>query len=142
MSNPLTAEERAAISRCREELSLIRPPLLDEDAAVQLVCDACERLAQENARLTADVQKWRRIRTPTHGSCCTCQACGQFYDDCRCDLDEVADRASQAEARCRELAQALLKARRVMASSTAHHQEVDALLAQSWVKALLPEEPR
>jgi hypothetical protein len=35
--------------------------------------------------------KWRRIRTPTHGPCCTCQGCGLDYDSCRCDLDEVVD---------------------------------------------------
>lgn len=22
---------------------------------------------------------------PTHGSCCTCQECGQNYDDCVCE---------------------------------------------------------
>jgi hypothetical protein len=26
-----------------------------------------------------------------HGACCTCQRCGKFYDECRCDLDEVVD---------------------------------------------------
>jgi len=33
----------------------------------------------------------KRFRKPTHGSCCTCQRCGQFYDDCRCSLDDAAD---------------------------------------------------
>lgn len=50
-----------------------------------------QQLREEKAALKAEVEKWRRIRTPTHGSCCTCQACGLDYDACRCDLDEVAD---------------------------------------------------
>ena len=36
-------------------------------------------------------------RKPTHGSCCTCQECGYFYDDCVCEnnkiLKEIADLA-------------------------------------------------
>jgi hypothetical protein len=27
-------------------------------------------------------------RKPTHGPCCTCQTCGQFYDDCICQYLE------------------------------------------------------
>lgn len=27
-------------------------------------------------------------RIPTHGSCCTCQDCGQGYDDCVCQYFE------------------------------------------------------
>jgi len=26
--------------------------------------------------------------TPTHGSCCTCESCGQNYDDCICQYFE------------------------------------------------------
>lgn len=85
----LTPEEQAAVTIVRSGG--------DEKYAL-IVCAACERLAQENARLREEVQKWQRIRTPTHGSCCTCQKCGQFYDDCRCDLDEVVDDLKQAEA--------------------------------------------
>lgn len=48
-------------------------------------------LRSDNARLKLEVAKWKRIRTPGHGPCCTCQACGENYDDCRCDLDDVAD---------------------------------------------------
>ncbi len=58
-------------------------------------------------RLRVEVQKWQRIRTPTHGTCCTCQACGENYDDCRCDLDDVADRAAVAEAEVERLRKAL-----------------------------------
>jgi len=43
------------------------------------------------ADLQSQVVKWQRIRTPTHGDCCTCQACGLGYDSCRCDLDDLAD---------------------------------------------------
>ena len=43
------------------------------------------------AALEAEVGKWKRIRANTHGNCCQCQACGEDHDDCRCDLDELAD---------------------------------------------------
>lgn len=42
-----------------------------------------------------EILKWRRIRTPTHGTCCTCQGCGLDHDSCRCDLDEVCDDLDQ-----------------------------------------------
>jgi len=72
-------------------------------------CDLAESSVKDlTAKLTAaqadrdaakaEALKWRRIRTPTHGSCCTCQACGQYYDDCRCSLDEVADELTAAQA--------------------------------------------
>lgn len=51
-------------------------------------------LRSEISRLSSELVKWQRIRTPTHGSCCTCQKCGLYYDSCRCDLDEVADENS------------------------------------------------
>jgi len=28
---------------------------------------------------------------PNHGSCCSCQDCGQFYDDCVCTHNEWID---------------------------------------------------
>ena len=31
------------------------------------------------------------LHRPTHGPCCTCQACGKPYDECRCDIDDLAD---------------------------------------------------
>lgn len=51
----------------------------------------------------AEVVKWKRIRTPGHGPCCTCQACGLPHDECRCDLDDVADDLAQAEGKVAEL---------------------------------------
>ncbi len=54
------------------------------------------RLERERDELRAEVLKWKRIRTPTHGTCCTCQACGEYYEQCRCDLDDVADDLVQA----------------------------------------------
>ncbi len=59
-------------------------------------------LEEKAGRLQEEVQKWQRIRTPTHGPCCTCQRCGQHYDDCRCDLDEIVDQLQQAESRLKE----------------------------------------
>ena len=48
------------------------------------------------------VHKWCH-RQPTHGKCCTCQACGLDYDSCRCSLDEQVERAEAAEQRVKEL---------------------------------------
>lgn len=48
----------------------------------------------------------RYYRKPTHGPCCTCQACGQHYDDCRCHLDDVADQLEtehKAHAECSKM---------------------------------------
>ena len=58
---------------------------------------------QKIEALQQELEKWKRIRTPTHGPCCTCQACGLHYDDCRCDLDEVADALALAKKRIKEL---------------------------------------
>ncbi len=57
-----------------------------------------EWLIEHDKDCEAEVLKWRRIRTPTHGPCCTCQGCGLYYDECRCDLDEVADELEQRKA--------------------------------------------
>jgi len=35
-------------------------------------------------------------RTPTHGSCCTCQTCGYHYDDCVCSRREWIKKIDQA----------------------------------------------
>lgn len=71
--------------RCR-----IRDAIADERTAL--------RAARARAdRLQGEVEKWQRIRKPMHGSCCTCQACGLVYDECRCDLDDVADALKQAQ---------------------------------------------
>lgn len=56
----------------------------------------CEQQKKEIAQLKNDVLKWKRIRTPTHGTCCTCQACGLDHDSCRCDLDDVATDLEEA----------------------------------------------
>jgi hypothetical protein len=61
------------------------------------------RLAAEVEKLRGEVAKWTRIRTPTHGSCCTCQACGNDYDSCRCDLDSVADEVAALRSRNEKL---------------------------------------
>ena len=50
-----------------------------------------------------------------HGSCCTCQACGKDYDDCRCDLDDVAEKLDAARARIVELEESQKKLRSFVA---------------------------
>lgn len=70
-------------SKCTSE----RPVL---DVARESVAKI-DSLTAENQKLKDEVAKWKRIRTPTHGPCCTCQACGLDHDECRCSLDDLAD---------------------------------------------------
>jgi len=66
-------------------------------AVPRLLADLAEaRKERDEAKALA--VKWQRIRTPTHGTCCTCQRCGQFYDDCRCNLDEACDEVAELRA--------------------------------------------
>lgn len=55
-------------------------------------------LAARNSSDTwqSEAAKWRRIRTPNHGPCCTCQGCGLDYDDCKCSEEERDDELRQA----------------------------------------------
>lgn len=58
---------------------------------------AAMKVSRDNALIeNADLRKY--YRKPTHGPCCTCQNCGQHYDDCRCTLDEVADENEKLKA--------------------------------------------
>jgi hypothetical protein len=59
-------------------------------------CDRCIGLEAEVERLKAETERHKRWhQKPTHGTCCTCQACGLDYDTCRCDLDDVAGEAER-----------------------------------------------
>lgn len=71
--------------------------MIEEDWVLAL---AKAYLAQEEELREAikEAAKWRRIRKPTHGSCCTCQGCGLHHDECRCDLEEVCDELDQLKA--------------------------------------------
>lgn len=62
---------------------------------IQELCDEIAKLKQALAEKDREIAKWKRIRTPTHGTCCTCQGCGLDHDSCRCDLDEVCDELDQ-----------------------------------------------
>ena len=110
----------------------------ERDAAVKAGADVIDDLAIERARAEAaeaDAKKWRRIRTPTHGSCCTCQACGKDYDSCRCDLDELADELSEART-------ALAAAREAKDGAYDERNRLVALLASVYPSVLArhPEE--
>ena len=39
-------------------------------------------------RLVVEQVLQQPYRKPTHGSCCTCQTCGQYYDDCLCGISD------------------------------------------------------
>ncbi len=36
------------------------------------------------------------FRKPTHGSCCTCQHCGHYFDNCQCDYPVDIEMAFRA----------------------------------------------
>ena len=61
-------------------------------------------LRKENEGLKKElvlIKKYYRL--PTHGICCTCQRCGQSYDDCKCTLYETATELEKALKRIEEL---------------------------------------
>ena len=81
-----------------------------EKENIRLACtcdgigDALKKADTRIAELEAELAKMKaHFRQPTHGPCCTCQRCGQPYEDCRCDLDDVVDELDKANARIAEL---------------------------------------
>ena len=66
--------------------------------------EADERTETSLAALLREVeqaghgQHGRNQGKSTHGPCCTCGRCHQFYDDCRCDLDDAVEEAEQKRA--------------------------------------------
>ena len=41
----------------------------------------------ENIEISKQIAKFMGtpFRKPTHGTCCSCQVCGHYFDDCQCD---------------------------------------------------------
>lgn len=103
---PPTKDQPHALTR--EQVEYICKFLVEEhlskDASTILAHDAAQR--ETIARLEKEVTKWRSIRTPTHGNCCTCQRCGVDHDSCRCDIDEMVDDLVQAEQQVARLLEA------------------------------------
>ena len=60
----------------------------DVHAARAAILAAFATLEAERDDLKARLADLHR---PTHGPCCTCQTCGKPYDECRCDIDDLAD---------------------------------------------------
>lgn len=85
MTDKLIAE----LAELRKEREEARDALQEKDKRLLAV-------TAERNYWQAEAQKWQRIRTPTHGTCCTCQGCGQSHEDCRCSEDELEDALNQA----------------------------------------------
>lgn len=103
MTNDALIKEARAIDKTREHWPLVK-------RLANALTATHARVAQAEAERDAAVEKaakWRRIRTPIHGPCCTCQACGEDYDSCRCDLDDVADDLAQARTQLAALRKAI-----------------------------------
>lgn len=74
----------------------------ERDETLNTLQEKDKRLLAKTSELEqwkAEAYKWRRIRTPTHGTCCTCQGCGQSHEDCKCSEEELEDALNQA---CKE----------------------------------------
>lgn len=76
------------------------------------LADAYFAQGEELEQAVKEAAKWRRIRKPTHGPCCTCQGCGLHHDECRCDLDEVCDELDQLKAENQALKEELKEIQR------------------------------
>lgn len=48
---------------------------------------ACQKAVEEDLKARIAGLK----RKPTHGNCCTCQSCGQYHDDCNCEVIAVLE---------------------------------------------------
>ena len=84
--------------------------LVCEHGSLRRSCEICER----DERIKELEDRLSDLRRPTHGPCCTCQHCGKFYGDCRCDLDRVADELTKAEQRIKELERERDEARKAL----------------------------
>lgn len=84
------------------QLSVSNPSLTAEGAVeVVTYTDHVRALAEVQAK----VNKLELRRTPTHGTCCTCQRCGMDYDSCRCSLDDAFDEVDTLQAQVTALTQ-------------------------------------
>lgn len=75
-----------------------QPKTIDKDLEIQ-------RLEETVSHLKKLLKS--RHRTPTHGNCCTCQRCGLAHDDCRCDVDDVAEELDAAQDEVKRLVEKL-----------------------------------
>jgi hypothetical protein len=77
----------------------------DASDSIKLSKDVTALASFKNLLLEAQKQVWQQTidantRKPTHGNCCTCQSCGQYHDDCTCEIvnyakDRLAELQSQ-----------------------------------------------
>lgn len=85
----------------------------ERDETLNTLQEKDKRLLAKTSELEqwkAEAYKWRRIRTPTHGTCCTCQGCGQSHEDCKCSEEELEDALNQACKERDELRERLVQA--------------------------------
>ena len=55
-----------------KEYASIKKDIYQAEADIQALID----------EVIGEDEKHERVREPTHGSCCTCQICGKYYDEC------------------------------------------------------------
>lgn len=47
----------------------------------------------QRCAIVATVVEQRPFRKPSHGTCCTCQTCGEAHENCRCGVAYEVDKA-------------------------------------------------
>lgn len=58
----------------------------------QEVYDAMLELIKEYSEVSIDRLEFKIHRKPTHGSCCTCQKCGHYHDECVCIHNQLVEK--------------------------------------------------
>ena len=56
------------------------------------LCDVIELLLSEDI-ISCDI--YTAHIKPTHGSCCTCQVCGQCHDECVCYSNDILEKLNK-----------------------------------------------
>ena len=96
--------EFATLEAERDEIRKIHHEEMDlHDEMEKRLHDKYEAVVMERDDLKARLADLHR---PTHGPCCTCQACGKPYDECRCDIDDLADELAALRVRVTKVKEA------------------------------------
>ena len=82
----LTSDEKTIIALCQNYFHLIQQE--------KIMGNFCGMTATDVLKTLFDIGIIRSVsikprRKPTHGPCCTCQACGYYHDECVCDDNEI-----------------------------------------------------
>ena len=85
--SPLTSDEELINALCRKIASI-------KYNRSRIMGNFCGMTATDVLKTLKDLEiigsiKIKPHRKPTHGSCCTCQDCGYYHDECVCGDNEI-----------------------------------------------------